>query len=343
MNRIISPLEILETAAGFQKSQTVFAFAELEIPDLLKTGPKNAADLAATVRIHPLAMRRFLDACVTLGLLDKAGGFYSNSPISAEYLIKDKTFYLGGQLRRYRTRSFPQWEDLTEKLRAWDYGDDKQENPESDDQGAEAMREQHNLALLHGCALARSFDFGRYRRILDLGGGTGATSIALCQSYPQLRSVVYDLPENAAIARDFVEENGLGDRIATTGGDFRQDPLPDDFDCVVLANFMAVADAPENQKLLAKIHDRLPDGGCCLLSGWIVDDDGLAPQLSVLFSLEDVCWNAPDVERSESVYRGWLEKAGFTGIECRTYLEPTKMMYGFRISDFGFRISDCSK
>jgi hypothetical protein len=61
-----------------------------------------------------------------------------------------------------------------------------------------------------------------------------------------------------------------------------------------------------------------------------MDDSQLAPQTAVLFCLEDICWNAPDVERSEGVYTEWLREAGFQNIECRTYLEPTKMLYGFK-------------
>jgi hypothetical protein len=49
-----------------------------------------------------------------------------------------------------------------------------------------------------------------------------------------------------------------------------------------------------------------------------------------LFCLEDICWNAPDVERSESNYAQWLSEAGFERIASRTYLEPTKMLYGFK-------------
>jgi hypothetical protein len=122
----------------------------------------------------------------------------------------------------------------------------------------------------------------------------------------------------------------MAGRISVVAGDFKKDALPDDFDLVILANFMAVAEAEENLKLLKKLYEKLPAGGACLISGWILDDTKLAPDLAVLFCLEDVCWNAPDVERSENIYSGWLEEAGFINIECRTYLAPTKMLYGFR-------------
>jgi predicted O-methyltransferase YrrM len=302
---------LLELMAAYQKSQVLFTFVELDIAGILSEKPLTAAEIARVKNVQPMA--------------------YKNSDISESFLIKDKEFYLGGQVERHRKRSSEVWAKLTESLKNWQYGDQEKSAPESDDQGAEAMAEQHNLALLHGFELGKAFDFSNRKRILDLGGGTGATSIALCKTYPKLESIVFDLPENIEIAREFVAREELQNRISLIGGDFKKDDLPDNFDAVLLANFMAVADAEENKQLLRNLHAKLPAGGACILSGWIMDDSRLAPELSVLFCLEDICWDAPDVERSESIYSQWLKEAGFTKIESKTYLEPTKMLYGFKV------------
>ncbi len=323
--------ELLELMSAYQKSRVLFSFVELEISEILSEKTLTASQLAQMKSIHPLAIERFLNACVAVGLLRKEKNGYSNSEITESFLVKDKKFYLGGQVGRHQKRSSPVWAELTNSLKEWKYGDEGKTAPESDDQGAEAMTEQHNLALLHGFELATAFDFSRRKKILDLGGGTGAASIALCKSYPKLESIVFDLPENIEIAKKFVEKEKLSNRISLIGGDFKKNDLPDDFDAVLLANFMAVADAENNKNLLKEIYRKLPPDGVCILSGWIIDDSHLAPLLSVLFCLEDICWNAPDVERSEKVYSGWLKEAGFSRIKCETYLEPTKMLYGFKI------------
>ncbi len=329
MLKIESPVELLDLAVGFQKSQTLFTFVELEIAKILGKKNLKSAEMARRLKIDKLAMERFLNACVSIGLLAKKKDSFANTKLTEKFLIKDTEFYLGGQMQRYQKRSAPQWENLTEHLQNWKYGETEAQ-PDDADQGAEAMAEQHNLALLHGFALAEAFDFSKYKNLLDLGGGTGASSIALCKSYPKLVSTVFDLPGNSKIAKKFIKTEKLDKRIETLGGDFKKDDLPDDFDAVLLANFMAVADEKDNQLLLKKVYEKLPVGGVCILSGWILDNSHFAPQISTLFCLEDICWNAPDVERDEKIYGKWLKKAGFKNIKCETYLEPTKMFYGFR-------------
>jgi predicted O-methyltransferase YrrM len=315
---------------AYQQSQVLFTFVELKIADLLRRGKLSAKAIARRKKIDPLAMERFLNAAVGIGLLNRENDIYTNSVMSQHLLTKGADFHLAGQISRNQNRSLKVWKDLTKHLKKWKYGNPKRDNPEETDQGAEAMTEQHNLALLLGFALARAFDFSGYKKLVDLGGGTGATSIALCQSFPQFESIVFDLPENVKIAEKFVRSAGLKKRIETIGGDFKKDNLPGGFDSVLLANFKSVADAADNKKLLQRIFYKLPSGGLCILSGWIIDNSHLAPLISVLFCLEDICWNAPDVERDEEVYTRWLKEAGFEKIKCQTYFEPTKILYGFK-------------
>jgi predicted O-methyltransferase YrrM len=229
-------------------------------------------------------------------------------------------------MKRYQNRSYPQWQNLTAHLRDWKYGETADENPETGDQGADAMTEQHNLALLHGRALAENFDFSPFTHVLDLGGGTGAMSIGLCERLPFLRATVFDLPENIEKAKEMIAKKNLQDRIECVGGDVLKDALPENFDVALLANLLAVFDAETNKELFRRIYERLPAGGAALVSGWILDEARTSPAISVLFCLEDICWNAPDVERSFGVYRDWLKDAGFREIAVEAYFEPTKLI-----------------
>ncbi len=328
--KITSPAELLEIAVGYQKSQTLFSFAELKIPDYLHQKEMTAPELSQILHLHPLATERFLNACVAIGLLQKNGDSFANSELSKIFLLERGENYLGGQMQRYQNRSYPQWQKLTENLKNWQYGETAAQNPEANDQGAEAMLEQHNLALLHGFALADAFDFTEFTHLLDIGGGTGAMSIALCEKLPHLHATVFDLPENVEKAEKMICRKNLQKRIRCIGGDVLEDNLPENFDVVLLANLLAVFDAETNKNLFKRIYEKLPFGGACLISGWILDENRLSPDISVFFCLEDICWNSPDVERNFPTYRAWLESAGFSEIAETTYFEPTKLISAFK-------------
>ncbi len=192
------------------------------------------------------------------------------------------------------------------------------------------MVEQHNLALLHGFALAKKFDFSNYHHLLDLGGGTGAMAIGLCESLPNLKATVFDLNQTIEKADEYIARSNLKSRVETIGGDIVKDELPKDFDVALLANLLSVFDAETNKKLLSQIYEKLPKNGVCIISGWILDETKLSPETAVLFCLEDINWQSPDVERSFAVYKTWLQQAGFKDINYQTYLEPTSIIYGFK-------------
>ena len=328
--KIKSPAELLELAIGYQKSQVLFTLVELEIPKILEKENLGVEDLAKKLGIHPLAMERFLNACVTVDLLKKKQGVYRNSSLAEKFLVKGNEFYLGGQIKRYQNRSYPMWAELPEKLKSWKYGESNSETPEDEDQGAESMAEQHNLALLHGRALGENFDFTNYKSLLDLGGGTGAMSIGLCETFPKLKATVFDLPENVKKADEFIAKSKLKTRIKTLGGDIVKDKFPKDFDVVLMANLLSVFDVETNKKLFSRTYKMLPKDGVCIISGWILDKKRLSPEISILFCLEDICWNSSDVERSFEVYKSWLKEAGFRKIELKTYLEPTRMICAYK-------------
>jgi cyclopropane fatty-acyl-phospholipid synthase-like methyltransferase len=328
--KIESPNELLELAIGYQKSQVLFSFVELEIPKILHEKNRSAKKLAENLSIDLLAMERFLNACVIVGLLEKEKETYKNTALAEYFLVKGNEFYLGGQIERYKNRSYPLWANLTEKLKTWKYGETNSETPEEEDHGADSMAEQHNLALLHGYALAKAFDFSKYKRVLDLGGATAAMSIGLCEKYENLNATVFDLPENVEKASEFISKSNLQNRIESVGGDVTKDELPKQFDVALLANLVSVFDVETNKKLLVNIYKKLPENGACIISGWILDENRLSPEISVLFCLEDINWNSPDVERSFDVYKSWLEEAGFTKIEYKTYLEPTRLICAFK-------------
>jgi hypothetical protein len=322
------PAELLELATGYQRSKTLFALVDFGLPTLLARRSLPLDEIARSLEVHPLAADRFLNACVALGLLERVDDEYRNTAVAERFLVQGKPSYLGALFARYDRTSYFVWTDLAVRLRHWVPGETDASLPREADQGEASMRAQHNLARMVGQALAESFDFSRYNGLLDVGGGSGAMAIGVCAEHEHMRAVVFDLPAVTPVAREQVREAGLGDRIRVEEGDFKTDPLPGGFDVALLANLLSVSSEETNRQLLARIHERLPEGGAVVVSGWILDEDRVSPLVPVLFCLEDVIWQAPDVERAAPTYERWLVEAGFRDVETRAYCAPWTMIVG---------------
>lgn len=324
------PIELLDLATGYQRSRTLFALVELGVPTLLARGPTTTDQLATAVGVHPTAADRLLNAGVALGLLELAEGRYRNAPLAAGFLVRGAPTYLGDQFLRDANASWDVWGALTENLRGWRPGATDHADPTADDQGADSMRAQHNLARMVGHRLALALDFSAHRSLLDLGGGTGAMALAACALHPGLRATVFDLPAVLDAAREAIAAEGLGDRVGVAAGDFKRDPLPGGHDVALLANLLSVSSEATNRALLRRVREALPDGGAVVLCGWMLDDERTSPTIPVLFCLQDIGWRAPDVERAASTYCEWLRDAGFVEVERRPLCAPTSVVVGRR-------------
>ncbi|MBI5092877.1 MAG: methyltransferase, partial [Candidatus Hydrogenedentes bacterium] len=108
--------------------------------------------------------------------------------------------------------------------------------------------------------LATKFDFSPYRKLVDLAGGSGACSIAACQSNPDLKAVIVDFPNVLAVAKDVVAREGLSDRISTQPGDITKDDWP--AGDVMLISLIVSGFSRETQLgIFRKCFEKLPPGG----------------------------------------------------------------------------------
>jgi 3-hydroxy-5-methyl-1-naphthoate 3-O-methyltransferase len=322
------PSELLELATGYQRSKTLFALVDFGLPTLLARRSLPLDEIARHLEVHPLAADRFLNACAALGLVERVDDEYRNTALAERFLVRGKSAYLGDLFARYDRTSYFVWTDLAVRLRHWRPGATDETLPEEADQGGASMRAQHNLARLVGQALSESFDFSGHGVLLDLGGGSGAMALSVCEAHEHMRAIVFDLPAVTPVAREYVREAGLEARVRVEDGDFKADELPDGFDVALLANLLSVSSEETNRRVLATVFERLPEGGAVVLSGWVLDESREGPLVPVLFCLEDIIWQAPDVERSAPTYERWLAEAGFTAIETVAFSPPWTMIVG---------------
>jgi tRNA (cmo5U34)-methyltransferase len=151
----------------------------------------------------------------------------------------------------------------------------------------------------------RAFAEAGALRTLDLGAGTGSTSLAVLRACPTAQLVLVDEnPGMLAVAEDALPVANV-ERVEVAD---LSDPLPEGpFDLVVSALAIHHLDGPAKQALFAGIHSRLREGGRFVMADVVIPDNAA----DATTPLTDD-YDKPDRARD---LLAWLEAAQFR-TEC---------------------------
>jgi len=320
------PAVILDLVEAFRRSKTMFAAISLGIFDALESGPKSVAMLAKEIAADADALGRLLDACVGLRLLERVAGGFANTPAAAVYLCRNSP----RRITSYSTYSndvlWKLWGNLEDAVRegthrwkqvyGWD-GPIFSHFFRTDEVKREFLMGMHGYGVISSPHVVSAFDLSGFKRLVDLGGATGHLCIAACQRYPELRAVVFDLPEAGALAKEIIAASPAAGRIEFSGGDFFKDPLPQG-DLYGVGRILHDWTEEKIVKLLRKIYHALPPGGALLIAEKLLTEDRSGPTWAQMQSLNMlVCTEGK--ERTLSEYEALLKNAGFVKVEgCRT-------------------------
>jgi SAM-dependent methyltransferase len=121
--------------------------------------------------------------------------------------------------------------------------------------------------------LAPLMALGGTRRLLDIGGNSGAFVLALCAVNPCLEATVLDLPAVTELGRRYVAGTREAPRIGFVAADARRDPLPEGFDAISFKSVLHDWPEADARQLLTRARDALPSGGLL----FIVERGAFAP------------------------------------------------------------------
>jgi hypothetical protein len=308
----LTPEPIFQLATGFMAAKHLFIANEIGLFAALVDGPAPLDRLAALTGIARPWVRILADALVTLGLLERQGDQYQNGPVAAAFLSGKGPADLRPFLRFWNHISYPLWTKLEDTVRTG-----------QGQQGLTLPEEQERIylegveALMAGpaAALATAYDFGRHRRVLDLGGGIRAWLGALLRHYPMLEGTLFDFPDAAALARQHLAGDPSVQRAQVVAGDFFTDPIPGSHDVVLIANVMHIYSPAHNLELLRRTRAQVPDGARLLLADWWTDATHTQPSMAALMAGEFLVFSGEGDVYSEEEARGWLQESGWRAVE----------------------------
>ena len=176
-------------------------------------------------------------------------------------------------------------------------------------------------------AIAQAVEINGAKRMLDLGGGSGAYSIAFVKSAPGLQSEIVDLDAVLPITQEHIRKAGLADRITTRAGDMLTVPLePSKYDLVLLSAVCHMFSPEENRQLFERSYAALAPKGRLVISDFVLEADKTAPRFGALFALNMLVNTHAGSSYSEPEYEAWLKEAGFTETKRVRMPGPANLM-----------------
>jgi len=303
------PDDLNQIIRAYQESRAVLTAVELDVFTAVQTGA-TAADAAQTLSTDPRATEMLLNALAAMKLLEKTSGVFRPTPASARYLTAGGKDAARAAVM-HSVHLWNRWSTLTECVRTGTAVTRREMSGRGADWTEAFIAAMDRNASERAPHVVRAVGTDGVGRLLDVGGGSGAYSIAFARANPQLTADILDLEEVCAIARGHIERAGLSDRVKTRTGDLRTLRMDAEYGLVFVSAICHMLSPEENQDLLRRCHAALEPGGRVVVQDFILDADKTAPRSAALFALNMLVGTAGGNSYSGDEYRGWLEQAGF--------------------------------
>ena len=301
----VSPLPLWDLAHAYCGARAFQVANELDIFSHLDE-ERTSKDVAALLGLEHRPVRMLMDACAALELLEKSGGTYQNTQVSSEFLVKGKPFY-SGNFVSLEAASYLTWSKLPEAVKK----NGPVERPMRDEKVMKFFTHaMHGTSVFSATMLAQVVDLSGYKRLLDVGGGSGVNSITFVEKYSNLQATVFDQGPVVEVAAEYISRSPATDRLSTMAGSYLES-LPGGYDAALLSNILHGEGEEDNRVLLKRVYEALDAPAIVIIADVLLNDERTAPLFPILFALNMLL----DTEQGDTYTRtevnGFLKDAGF--------------------------------
>jgi len=320
----VLPDRLDQMIRGYMPSRCLLTALELDIFTAVGDGA-TAEQIGTKVHANARAAGMLLNALVALGLLSKSGDDYKNTPESARFFVQgSKDNHRNGLL--HTANIWHRWSTLTDAVRSGTripIGRD--DNPEWTRSFIAGMqRNAKDRAPLVVKALGTT----GVRRILDLGGGSGAYSIAFAKACPDVQCEILDVPEVVPLTTEYVSQAGVSAQVRLRPGDMLEDEFGSGYDVIMLNAICHMFSEEQNRDIFRRAHRALAPKGRLVVQDFILNPDKTGPQHAALFSLNMLVSTDSGASYSELEYTRWMKDAGFTEVSRINLPGPSGLIVG---------------
>jgi (2Fe-2S) ferredoxin/precorrin-6B methylase 2/DNA-binding CsgD family transcriptional regulator len=325
----VLPDDLNQTLRGYMESRVLLTALELDIFSAVGAGA-TADEVARKLSTHPRATEMLLNALAAMDMLVKQQGVFRNTPTIARYFAegsKDNT----RPALLHIANIWHRWSTLTDCVRAGTAISPLADGKTRSDEWTQAfIAAMHHNAHERAPLVVQAIGAEGVERLLDVGGGSAAYSIAFAQARERLHATVLDRPNVLPIAQRHINEAGLAARIETRAGDLRHDRFGAGFDLVLVLAICHMLSPEENQDLLQRCFEALAPQGRLVIQDFILESDKAAPKQAALFALNMLVGTTAGSTYSGDEYIAWMQAAGFRQVRQIRLPGPSSLMVGAR-------------
>jgi (2Fe-2S) ferredoxin/precorrin-6B methylase 2 len=311
---------------GYQESRVMLTALELDVFTAVGTGA-TAAEVAHKISTDSRATEMLLNALAAMGMLTKTQGVFRNTPTTARHFVEgSKDNARPGLI--HIANIWHRWSTLTDCVRAGT-AVGYHEMVERDDTWTKPfIAAMHQNAAERAPLVVKAVGTERVERLLDVGGGSAAYSIAFAQASEALHATVLDLPTVLPLAQSHINEAGLAGRVETRAGDLRHDRFGTGFNLALVSAICHMLSPQENQDLVQRCFAALAPEGRLVIQDFILEPDKTAPKQAALFALNMLVGTPAGSTYSYEEYSAWLHEAGFLEVRHVRLPGPSSLVLG---------------
>jgi ubiquinone/menaquinone biosynthesis C-methylase UbiE len=310
---------LLELLSGHAVVRSLGVVAELGVADALVEGPLDAAELAQRCSANKDALGRVMRMLAAVGVFTESSKppRYGLTPISellrtdAKNSLRDFARLRGGGM------SWGAWTGLEHAVRTGESGferihgsspfDHFRQDPAAARNFDDGVR---SLSRRTDASVVESYDFSRFRKVIDVGGGRGGFLAAVLRAHPHLRGILLDMATPLAESGEVLKNAGVADRCEVVVGDFFQ-ALPKGADVAVLSHVIHNWGDDDAVRLLRNCRDAVGPRNTVLILEYGLTDDA-AGLIAKQFDLQMLVYFGSGRERTAEEYRELVTRAGMT-------------------------------
>jgi SAM-dependent methyltransferase len=296
----------------------------------LARGDASVEELAGELDLTPEGARLLLAGLESVGHVERSDGRYAMAKRARAWLDPESDTYVGTFIEH--SYDYWEWWERFEELLQTGKSVEIHGGDPDDPHWRRYIVGQFELARLSAPEVAKAVDLpGEPESLLDVAGGHGWFSEALCRRHETLSATVVDLPGSAAVGRDIIAEHGTTGRVRHQEGDMFEADLGGPHDGALSFNIIHHFDPDTCVRLLTRVREALKPGGTLAVLDLFLPPEGKAGDAAAFLGLFFHLTSGAATYSPDDL-AGWLDAAGF-GKPKRVRIRriPGQTMYVARV------------